>query len=79
MIDWSTRALKLVEFNTVATGFCCMSNKVQNMHAYILAKYGDSLKLNYGLEAASDDLNYRKYIKLDAELSGEPIHQDGHS
>jgi len=54
-----------------------LSNKVREMHSYILAKYGDSLPLNYGIESQGDQ--YRKYIKADSGLSVQPIHADDHS
>jgi len=41
MIDQPTHSIKLVEYNTIASSFGCLSNKVGEMHSYILAKYGD--------------------------------------
>ena len=58
MIDQPTRSIKLVEYNTIATGFCPLANKVNEVHKYVLDKYGDRLPLNYGLQ---EKLNAQKF------------------
>ena len=54
MIDQPTHTIKLVEYNTIASSFGCLSNKVREMHSYVLSKYGDQLALNYGIEHGPD-------------------------
>ena len=49
MIDQPTHSIKLVEYNTIASSFGCLSNKVREMHRYILEKYGSEVSLNYGV------------------------------
>lgn len=55
MIDQPTHSIKLVEYNTIASSFGCLSNKVREMHSYVLQKYQDRLPLNYGLGEAHAD------------------------
>ena len=43
MIDKPTHTMKLVEYNTIASSFGCLSNKVSNMHRYVLEKYGEAV------------------------------------
>ena len=74
MIDQPTHSIKLVEYNTIASSFGCLSNKVREMHSYVLGKYGDRLPLNYGVTD-----QYRKYISADESMAGLPIHQDDHN
>ena len=50
MIDQPTRSLKLVEYNTVASSFCCLANKVNEVHKYVMDKYGSLLPLNYDMD-----------------------------
>ena len=50
MIDKPTHSIKLVEYNTIASSFGCLSNKVREMHSYILSKYGSELSLNYDID-----------------------------
>ena len=47
MIDKPTHTLKLVEYNTIASSFGCLSFKVRQMHDYIVKKYGDQLPLSH--------------------------------
>ena len=49
MIDQPTRELKLVEYNTIASSFGCLSQKVRNLHHYLADKYAPELKFNYKL------------------------------
>lgn len=49
MIDQPTRELKLVEYNTIASSFGCLSQKVRNLHHYLADKYAPELKFNYNL------------------------------
>lgn len=50
MIHQPTQSIKLVEYNTIATGFVCLGSRTQNVHDYILEKYGRELPLNYDLQ-----------------------------
>ena len=74
MIDQPTHTIKLVEYNTIASSFGCLSNKVSQMHAYVLGKYGDSLPLDYAVEHTRSGDGYRKYLKADDSMSALPIH-----
>lgn len=47
MIDEPTRSLKLVEYNTIASSFCCLANQVNQMHQYVMGKYGERIPFNY--------------------------------
>lgn len=74
MIDQPTHSIKLVEYNTIASSFGCLSQKVREMHRYVLAKYGSDLALNYGLEANSGVADeYRKYLHADKEVGSTDI------
>jgi len=68
MIDNPTHQLKLVEYNTIATGFVNLGNKVANLHRYVLEKYGDVLPMNYPPDFHA--------ISGDAELRDLPFHRD---
>ena len=74
MIDQPTHSIKLVEYNTIASSFGCLSNKVHQMHSYILGKYGDRLSLNYGVEHAQEGSQYGKYLTADESMAGLAIH-----
>ena len=67
MIDQPTHSIKLVEYNTIASSFGCLSNKVREMHSYVLQKYRDRLSLNYGLAEDADE--YKKFIRADEGIS----------
>jgi len=41
MIDKETYQLKLVEYNTIASSFGCLAQKVGEIQAYIKDKYSD--------------------------------------
>ena len=47
MYDMPTQTIKLVEYNTIASSFGCLSQKVKYMHEYVRAKYEDNLNFNY--------------------------------
>ena len=47
MIDAPTQQIKLVEYNTIAAGFGCLSQQVQALQEYIRFKFADQLKFNY--------------------------------
>ena len=47
MIDWPTDSVKLVEYNTIASSFGILSQKVKQVQSYIKQKYGDQLTYNY--------------------------------
>ena len=79
MIDQPTHQIKLVEFNTIACSFGCLSNKVREMHSYVLEKYHSAVSLNYGVEPTRESGQYRRHIKADAEMRDLPIHADDHS
>ncbi len=60
MIDQPTHSIKLVEYNTIASSFCGLADKVSKTHSYVLEKYGDALALNYG--ARSDSASRKKLL-----------------
>ena len=64
MIDQPTHQMKLVEYNTIASSFGCLSSKVSHMHKYILQKYGSDVNFNYD----HSDL-YMKHLRADEEMS----------
>ena len=74
MIDKPTHSIKLVEYNTIASSFGCLSNKVREMHSYIIEKYGKELSLNYGAESSRESGQYARYIKQDEEMKSKPMH-----
>jgi len=41
MIDVPSNSVKLVEYNTIASGMGCLSEKVRGVQSYIKDKYGD--------------------------------------
>jgi hypothetical protein len=47
MIDHPTNTIKLVEFNTIATGMGILSQKVSFLQKYIKDKYSDVIEYNY--------------------------------
>jgi len=47
MMDNITRSLKLVEYNTIACSFGCLSQKVKDLQNYICHKYCKELTINY--------------------------------
>lgn len=47
MLDAPTNALKLVEYNTIASSLSSHCQRVREVQAYILDKYADKLTLNY--------------------------------
>ena len=60
MFDQPTNSIKLVEYNTIACSFGCLSKKVKDMQNYIFNKYGDKLPFNYGLQGAQS--LHMKYV-----------------
>lgn len=49
MLDQQSQQFKLVEYNTVACSFGCLSQKVKNLQEYIYDKYAKGLSFNYKL------------------------------
>jgi len=47
MIDQPNNDVKLVEYNTIASSFGILTQKVGIMQQYIRDKYGDEIKQNY--------------------------------
>ena len=47
MIDVPSNSVKLVEYNTVASSFGCLSEKVKGVQSYIKDKYEDIINYNY--------------------------------
>lgn len=48
LLDQRTKSLKLVEYNTIACSFGCLSQKVKEIQDYLIDKYGRELtELNY--------------------------------
>ena len=43
MYDMPTQSIKLVEYNTIASSFGCLSSRVAEMHEYVRSKYEDDL------------------------------------
>ena len=43
MLDKFSRKFKLVEYNTIACSFGCLSQKVKNLQEYIIDKYKKKL------------------------------------
>ena len=60
MLDQFSREFKLVEYNTIACSFGCLSQKVKNLQEYIVDKYKQVLKLNYAfpMKPLTGDLNH---------------------
>ena len=75
MIDIPTQSLKLVEYNSIASSFGCLSNKVHSMHEYVRSKYGKDLYFNYD----KPENDYWSYIKADKELKSMHFHSDTHA
>ena len=50
MLDAPTNALKLVEYNTIASSLSSHCQRVREVQSYILDKYSDKLSLNYSNE-----------------------------
>jgi len=67
MMDKVTKSLKLVEYNTIACSFGCLSQKVRNLQDYICHKYCKELPRNYGIECKCEEsvkmneMNERSY------------------
>ena len=47
MLDMPTSSVKLVEYNTIASSFGCLSQKVSELHEYVRSKYQEDLGMNY--------------------------------
>jgi glutathione synthase len=47
MLDMPTSSVKLVEYNTIASSFGCLSQKVGEVHEYVRSKYEDDLCMGY--------------------------------
>ena len=60
MIDVPSNSCKLVEYNTIASSFGCLSQKVKEVQAYIRQKYSDQIKFNY------EHLDSSSYSESDA-------------
>ena len=60
-----------MEYNTIAASFLCLSDKVADIHKYVIDKYGDQLSLNYTLRAKED---LHSFVRQDEDLGGLPIH-----
>ncbi|CDW80919.1 glutathione synthetase [Stylonychia lemnae] len=63
MIDSVTDSLKLVEYNTVASSFGCLCQKVTEVQNLVRNKYADSLSFNYTPDQIKDDGLGKSYIK----------------
>lgn len=47
MIDWPTDQPELVEYNTIASSFGVLSQKVKECQEYIRDKYDEDIHFNY--------------------------------
>ena len=47
MLDMISRQMKLVEYNTIACSFGCLSQKVKELQEYICDKYSSTMSFNY--------------------------------
>lgn len=68
MVDWKPEGLpglKLVEFNTVATGMSTSTARVNQMQTYIATKYERDLKFEYDNGGKGDH-----FIKDDPAFAG---------
>lgn len=64
MIDKFTNALKLVEYNTIASSFGCLCQKVTEVQNYIRDKYEGDIQYNYDRPTAEVDPRLGKtYIR----------------
>ena len=54
MLDAPKNALKLVEYNTIASSLSSHCQRVREVQSYILDKYSDKLSLNYSNEEQDD-------------------------
>ena len=77
MIDEPTRKIKLVEYNTVAVGFLCLSEGVKQMQRYVVEKYGDLLPLNYGVK--NDAPLHEMYLSQEPDLADLPIYNPSYN
>ena len=50
MLDAPTNALKLVEYNTIASSLSSHCQRVREVQSYVLDKYSDKLSQNYSNE-----------------------------
>mmetsp|Transcript_1847 Transcript_1847/g.2622 ORF Transcript_1847/g.2622 Transcript_1847/m.2622 type:complete len:156 (+) Transcript_1847:258-725(+) len=73
MIDQPSHSLKLVEYNTIATGFVCLGSRTAKIHQYILDKYGDELPLNYSLCCKNTGLSA---LLEDPDVCALPFHHN---
>jgi len=73
MIHQPTHSLKLVEYNTVATGFVFMGGQTAALHSYVLDKYGDELPLNYDMRCKR---THSSALLDDPEMCKLPFHKD---
>ena len=47
MIDQPSNSIKLVEYNTIASSFGILSQKVQQIQKYVKTKYGDKIQYQH--------------------------------
>ena len=73
MIDKESSSLKLVEYNTIASSFGCLHQRVREMQKYIRGKYNHEIKYNYDPSKLEDDLGVN-YIKDLAQVFRDAIY-----
>ncbi len=61
-----------MEYNTIASSFCGLADKVSKMHSYVLGKYGEALALNYG--ASSDSASRKQLLNQDSDMAALQMH-----
>jgi hypothetical protein len=54
MIDTSTKKLKMVEYNTVASSFGNLSERIRKAQNFMVERYRDDLEFNYPVEDITD-------------------------
>ena len=63
-----------MEYNSIASSFGTLSNKVHHMHEYVRRKYGADLNFNYD----KPENDYWSFIKSDPDLKSLHYHQGDH-
>lgn len=60
MLDTVSHEMKLVEYNTIACSFGCLSQKVKELQDYICDKYAPEMNFNYKMPMRElpEDLAY---------------------
>lgn len=66
MIDWPQRSVKLVEYNTIASGMMSLSSKASQIHDYLLDKYAET-NLESSYINVKDGEKFSHFIEKDQD------------